>query len=414
MAEFGMVIVGAGEAGARAAVELRTHGWTGPVTLIGEEKRAPYERPPLSKDCLVTEEEPSTVDIINHRKLAQLDVNFLSGSVVTEIDRNNQSLILGDGQQIRYERLLLATGSRPRRLSIEGSDLLSLLYLRTFADAIKIRTQLEPGKHVAVIGGGFIGLEVAASAIKRGCSVTLVEAGPRILTRGVPEEIAYMVEARHSEAGVVFKLGVGIKSIETSDEGHVIALSDGTFVHCDTVIAGIGAIPETSLAAQCGLEIENGIRVSEKLATSDPNIFAAGDCCSFPHPLYGGKRIRLEAWRNAQDQGTHAARSMLDSIESYAAVPWFWSDQYEQNLQVIGLVDCGEKTIIRDLGKNGKLFFHLSTDGRLVAASGIGAASITKDIRIAEILIEKQVKVESSDLENPKVKLKGLLRLQNI
>jgi 3-phenylpropionate/trans-cinnamate dioxygenase ferredoxin reductase subunit len=387
------------------------NGWTGSITLIGEEKQNPYERPPLSKDCLVSKEEPVTVNIIDREKLMQNQINFLSGSLVTEIDRNNQSVIFSDGRQICYERLLIATGARPRTLTIEDSDLSSILYLRTFADAIKIRTQLQSGKHVAVIGGGFIGLEVAASAIKRGCSVTLVEVGPRILTRGVPEEIARIVEDRHREAGVIFKLGAGIKSIETSDEGHVINLADGTFVQCDTVIAGIGAIPETSLAAQCGLEIENGVRVSETLATSDPNIFAAGDCCSFPHHLYDGKRIRLEAWRNAQDQGMHAARCMLGSVDPYASVPWFWSDQYEQNLQVTGLVDCGEKTVIRDLGKKGKLFFHLSTNGRLMAASGVGAASIAKDIRIAEMLIEKLVKLNPSDLENPKVKLRALLKV---
>lgn len=411
MIERGMVIIGAGEAGTRAAVELRINGWTGPITLIGEEKQNPYERPPLSKDCLISKEEAVTVNIIDSEKLMQNQINFLSGSLVTEIDRNNQSVIFADGRQIYYERLLIATGARPRTLMIEESDLSSVLYLRTFADAIKIRTQLQSDKRVAVIGGGFIGLEVAASAIKRGCAVTLVEVGPRILTRGVPEEIARIVEDRHREAGVVFKLGAGIKSIEASDEGHVINLADGTSVQCDTVIAGIGAIPETSLAVQCGLEIENGIRVSETLATSDPNIFAAGDCCSFPHPLYDGKRIRLEAWRNAQDQGMHVARSMLGAVEPYTAVPWFWSDQYEQNLQVTGLVDCGEKTITRDLGEKGKLFFHLSADGRLMAASGIGTAVIAKDIRIAEMLIEKLTHIDPIDLKNPKMKLKNFLNV---
>lgn len=414
MNEIGMVIIGAGEAGVRAAVELRTQGWTGPITLIGEEKRSPYERPPLSKDCLVIEGEPSTVDIINHDKLVQHDVNFLIGGAVTEIDRSNQSVILADGQRIPYKRLLLATGARPRKLSIEGSNLSGLLYLRTFSDALKIRTQLQPGKHIVVIGGGFIGLEVAASAIKRGCSVTLVEVGPRILMRGVPEEIAQIVENRHCEAGVTFKFGTGIQSIETSNDEYTIVLADGTSIQCDTVIAGIGAIPETTLAAQCGLEIENGICVSEALQTSDPNIFAAGDCCSFPHPLYDGKRIRLEAWRNAKDQGTHVAQNMLGATEPYAAVPWFWSDQYDLTLQVTGLPDCGEKVVTRDLGESGKLFFHLSADNRLVAASGIGMPSIAKDIRIAEMLIEKQVKLEPGDLENPKVKLKGMLKLLNV
>ncbi|MFP3126023.1 FAD-dependent oxidoreductase [Ectobacillus funiculus] len=411
MSKYGMVIVGAGEAGARAAIELRTQGWTGSITLIGEEKKAPYERPPLSKDCLLTEGEPSPSTILNQEQLAQYNIEFLSGSTVVEIDRSNHIVVLNNGQQIGYERLLLTTGARPRKLSLEGSEVPNILYLRTFADALALRSQLHTGKHVVIIGGGFIGLEVAASAIQRGCLVTLVEVAPRILMRGVPEEIAHMVEARHREAGVAFKLGVGISSIETTNDGQVIALADGTSIQCDMIVAGIGAIPETSLAAQCGLEIENGVRVNELLQTSDPHIFAAGDCCSFPHSLYDGKRIRLEAWRNAQDQGIHAARNMLGAADTYAAVPWFWSDQYDVTLQVTGLPDQGERTVIRDLRENGKLFFHFSLDGKLVAASGMGTAAIAKDIRIAEMLIEKKGTLDLEAFEKPEVKLKSLLKV---
>jgi 3-phenylpropionate/trans-cinnamate dioxygenase ferredoxin reductase subunit len=405
MTERGMVIVGAGEAGTRAAVELRLQGWTGLITLIGEENQVPYERPPLSKDCLTTCGEATPVNIINDEILLQHDINFVSGSVVKEIDRIHQFVILTDGMQIPYERLLLATGARPRKLPVKGSDQGNVLYLRTFADALKLRSKLKPGQQVAVIGGGFIGLEVAASAIKTGCSVTLIEVGSRILTRGVPAEIAQIVEARHRNAGVDFKFGVGIKKIEASNDRLSIFLEDGSFIDCDTIVVGIGAVPETTLASQCGLMIENGINVNEMLATCDPNIFAAGDCCSFPHSLYDRKRIRLEAWRNAQEQGTHAARNMLNAGVAYSVVPWFWSDQYDLNLQVTGLVDYGEKTVIRD---------HLTEGGKLVAASGIGAASIAKDIRIAEKLIEKGVSPDPSDLKNPAVKLKGMLKLQSV
>lgn len=407
---FGMVIVGAGEAGTRAAVELRTQGWSGPITLIGEEKRAPYELPPLSKGILLAETEPSPVFILNNEKLLEYDIRFLSGSTTTKIDRAGHTINLADGQQIGYERLLLATGARPRKLSLEGSDCSNLLYLRTFADALSLRERLCPGKHIAVIGGGFIGLEVAASAIKRGCSVTLIEVGPRILMRGVPKEIADIVETRHREAGVVFKIGVAIERIEGTGHGNTIALADGTRISCDAIVVGIGAVPETSLAAGCGLEIENGVRADERLTTSDPDIFTIGDCCSFPHPLYEGRRIRLEAWRNAQDQGMHVVQNMLGAAEAYTALPWFWSDQYEQTLQVTGLTDCGEITVNRDLGDVGKLYFHLSSDGRLLAASGIGpGTSISKDIRLAEMLIQKQVKLDPNALARPDVKLKSLL-----
>jgi 3-phenylpropionate/trans-cinnamate dioxygenase ferredoxin reductase subunit len=385
-------------------------GWEGSIILIGDEENAPYERPPLSKDCLLAEEEPSPAFILDQEQLIQYNIEFLSRSPVIEIDRDRQTVKLTSGEEISYERLLLATGARPRKLFLEGCDVSNVLYLRTFADALTIRSQLHQGTRVAIIGGGFIGLEVAASAIQRGCLVTLIEVASRILMRGVPQEIARVVENRHREAGVIFKLGVGIARIEATSEGQMISLVDGTTVFCDLIIAGIGAVPETTLAAQCGLEIENGVRVNELLQTSDPHIFAAGDCCSFPHPIYGGKRIRLESWRNARDQGIHAARNMLGADEPYTSVPWFWSDQYDLSLQVTGLPNEGEKTVMRDLGDDGKLFFHFTTDGKLVAASGIGTAAIAKDIRIAEMLIEKQVVLDLEAFARPEVKLKSLLK----
>lgn len=242
------------------------------------------------------------------------------------------------------------------------------------------------------------------------CTVTLIEQGSRILLRGVPKEIADIVEARHRDAGVDFRFDVSIDRIENSGDRQSITLADGTLLSCDSIIIGIGAIPETSLAAKCGLEIENGVRVDEMLRTSDPNIFAAGDCCSFPHSLYANKRIRLEAWRNAQDQGSLVARNMLGAEEPYTTVPWFWTDQYEQTLQVIGLPDHGDITLSPDIGEVGKFFFHLTNDGRLVAASAVGSISkIAKNIRLAEMLIHQQARPNLDALANPTLKLKTLL-----
>jgi 3-phenylpropionate/trans-cinnamate dioxygenase ferredoxin reductase component len=410
MTESRMVIIGSGEAGARAAVELRTQGWSGPITLIGEERLAPYERPPLSKRLLFTEEEPSPVFILDNEKLEEYDIDLLSGSSAVGIDRNNCTVQLDNGREIKYHRLLLATGARARKLTLKGSETAKLFYLRTFSDALTLRENLKPGHHIAIIGGGFIGLEAAASAIEKGCSVTLIEHGLRILMRVVPKEIADIVEARHLAAGVEFKFGVSIEKIDNNVDGQTITLGDGTLVHCDSIIVGIGAIPETSLAADCGLEIENGIRVDESLRTSDPYIFAAGDCCSFPHRLYDGRRIRVEAWRNAQDQGIQAARNMLGFNEPFEVVPWFWSDQYDLTLYVTGLPISGEKTVIRDLGDAGQLFFHFTEDGKLAAASGIGTTAISKEVRIAEMLIEKQKILDFMLFERPDVKLKSLLK----
>ncbi|MFC5650605.1 NAD(P)/FAD-dependent oxidoreductase [Paenibacillus solisilvae] len=407
----GMVIIGAGEAGTRAALELRELGWKGAITLIGDEKRSPYERPPLSKSYLTSQEAREPATIVNVDTLRERGIQFLTGDAAVRIDRDRHEVELASGSRISYERLLLATGARPRQLQTGGSGDGRLLYLRRIEDAAAIREKLVPGNCIAVIGGGFIGLETAAAAIERGCRVTLIEAAPRILIRGVPEAVAAMVEKRHRAAGVEFRTGVGISTVEVDGEGVAVILADSSRIAADAVIAGIGAVPETSLAESCGLDTDNGIKVDERLGTSDSHIFAAGDCCSFPHPLYDGKRIRLEAWRNAKDQGQHAAGSMLGKTNPYDVVPWFWSDQYEMTLQVSGLADATVSMIERDHGESAKLFFHLDADGRLIAASGMDpGGGISKEIRLAEMLIEKRAKPDPAALANPTVRLKALLR----
>jgi 3-phenylpropionate/trans-cinnamate dioxygenase ferredoxin reductase subunit len=406
----GMVIVGAGEAGARAAVELRDQGWSGAITLIGKEVQPPYERPPLSKYVLTTDEAPEIKTILNDEQLANQQIQSILGIPVHKIDSVNHQVHLVNGDSIGYERLLLATGANPRRLMLNGEEPNGALYLRTYTDALDIRAHLQPNKHIVIIGAGFIGLEVAASARTRGCEVTVIEVGPRILMRGVPVEIAEVIDARHRQAGVNFKLGVGIKHIERRTDQYQITLADETEVKCDTLIIGIGAVPETKLAEVSGLHLENGIAVNEQLITSDPDIFAAGDCCSFPHPLYGGKRIRLEAWRNAQDQATHAAINMLGAQEAYRVVPWFWSDQYDLTLQVAGLSDAGTTTVKRGQDNGDAIYFHLTDQGRILAASAVGSPAIAKDIRLSEMLIEKHAIVDPQQLADPSVKLKSILQ----
>jgi 3-phenylpropionate/trans-cinnamate dioxygenase ferredoxin reductase component len=326
---------------------------------------------------------------------------------VRAIDRAGHCITLADGRVLRYARLLLATGSAPRRLQLPGAQ--SVLYLRKFDDALVLRSRLRSGGRLVVIGGGFIGLELAASARARGVEVTLVELAPRLLTRGVSSDMAERIAAKHRDAGVDLRVGIGLAAIETEEEGHSVALSDGARIQCDAVVAGIGAAPETRLAERAGLTIENGIRVDAQLRTDDPDIYAAGDCCSFPHPLYSDRRIRLEAWRNAQDQANLAARNLAGGQESHKAVPWFWSDQYDHTLHIAGLVDEGRTTIVRDLG-DATLAFHLADDGRLVAASGFGPISkVAKDIRLAEMLIARQARPAAAALAAPDVKLKSLL-----
>ena len=309
----------------------------------------------------VSEPEPAT--IMTEEQLAAHGIRHLSGAMVTEIDRDGSSVLLDDGSRIPYAKLLLATGARPRKLSTPGAEAASVLYLRTFADALAMRAYLKPGIRLVVIGGGFIGLEIAASALDRGCSVTVVEMAPRILGRAVPAEVASIVAEAHAAAGIRQIVGVGLARVEA----RCVVLADGTRLDCDVIIAGIGAIPETALAEKAGLAIENGVRVNGRLQTDDPDIFAAGDCCAFPHPVFGGRRLRLEAWRNAQDQGNHVARAMLGETADFDAVPWFWSDQHDQTLQIAGLPDEGDTTVARDLGGT-TLYCHLKAGGWLAPA----------------------------------------------
>jgi 3-phenylpropionate/trans-cinnamate dioxygenase ferredoxin reductase subunit len=238
----------------------------------------------------------------------------------------------------------------------------------------------------------------------------VIEAAPRILMRGVPAEIADFVAQRHRAAGAELAVGVGIASIGRSGDSHTVALADGRTIEADCVIAGVGAAPDVSLAAAAGLALDNGVAVDGRLRTSDPAIYAAGDCASFPHPFYGGRRIRLEAWRNAFDQGAFVARSMLGAPDDYRAIPWFWSDQHDITLQIAGLADEGRETVTRDLGDGALMMLHLDAERRLAAVSAVGPlARIGKEARLAEMLIARRIPLDPQALASPAVKLKALL-----
>lgn len=406
----GMVIVGAGECGGRAALALRDSGYDGAITLIGDEPHLPYERPPLSKDILTGDDPPSPKWVGPQGGFSAAGIDCITDRAVVAVDRLAKTVRLADGAQLPYARLLLATGATPRRLPLAPAMSERVLYLRSFADALRIRDHLQAGKHIAIIGGGFIGLELAASARRRGAAVTLIEALPRILMRGVPEQIAAVVVERHLAEGMRLACGRDVQSIAEEVGRVVIRLADGERVEADCVVIGIGAAPVTALAGSAGLAIDNGVAVDAMLQTSDPDIFAAGDCCSFPLATYGGRRVRLESWRNAQDQGALAARNMLGAGEAVSAVPWFWSDQHDLTLQVAGLAEGAANTVRRDLGDGAFILFHLAADGRLLAASGIGPGNtVARDIRLAEMLIARGARPLPEQLAAPDVRLKTLL-----
>lgn len=405
----GMVIIGAGECGGRAAFALRDSGYRGRVILIGTEEHLPYERPPLSKQAMISDEHPVPRTIAAQKLFADRHISFLGKSTVCAIDPASRSVALEDGRSIPYDRLLLATGAVPRSLPLAAGSR-HCVTLRSFDDALAIRAKFQPRARIVIVGGGFIGLELAASARKRGADVTVLEAQSRIMMRGVPEEIAEIIAARHAQEGVTIRCNTGISAILDNNQGVRITLSNGEIIEAELAVIGIGATPVTTLAEAAGLDTGNGIIVNECLQTSDPDIYAAGDCCAFPLGLYGGRRVRLEAWRNAQEQGALAARNMLGAQEPHRSVPWFWSDQYELGLQVTGLIDEGTSIIRRDLDDQAFILFHLAKDGRLMAASGIGPGNmVAKDIRLAEMLIARHARPEPAQLSASGVKLKSLL-----
>jgi len=406
MSDF--VIIGAGECGARAASALREKGFDGNITLIGAEPHLPYERPPLSKQVLV--EGAGAKYIVPSEHYAQADITLLQGRTAAHIHRADHTLTLDDGSTLHYDKLLLATGARARPLP--GTAFSErVLALRTYDDTLRLRTHLQPGRHLAVIGGGLIGLEAAASARTLGAQVTVLESQPRLLARGVPAEIASVLARRHAAEGVNVLCNINVSAVNVGPDGVLIVLADGRELRADALLVGIGAVPVIDLAQAAGLDIDNGIAVDATLRTHDTAIWAAGDCASYPLPLYGNRRVRLESWRNAQEQGALAAANMLGANAPISSVPWFWSDQYDLSLHAAGLLEGTDSTVHRDIGEDALLLFHLAADGRLLAASGIGPGNrIARDIRLAEKLIAAHARPDPEALADSAVGLKTLLR----
>ena len=405
MADAGMVIIGAGKAGARAVVGLREHGWPGEITLIGDEVFPPYDRPPLSKAQIVEAGEPQPILLLDEPTMASLKATWRGGVAATAIDREAHEVALADGSRVPYRKLLIATGARPRRLTIAGAE--RVMLLRDFPDTLALRRAFTGSARIAVIGGGFIGLELASSAAKLGCRVAVIEAQPRILLRGVPEEIAGVVAARHREAGVEIITGAKIAEIAADS----VILADGRRIAADILIAGIGAAPATELGEAAGLAMDNGIACDDHMRTSDPDIYASGDCCSFPHPVFGGRRLRMEAWRSAQDQAAVATANMAGGDRRFEAVPWFWSDQYDLNLQISGLPDEGRRAVRRPLKDGAFILCHIRDDGTLVGASGVGRGNlIARDVKLLELLIGKKARPDEASLADSEFQLRTLLK----
>jgi 3-phenylpropionate/trans-cinnamate dioxygenase ferredoxin reductase component len=402
------LIVGASLAGAKAAETLRAEGFDGPLVMIGSESELPYERPPLSKAYLQGKADRDSIFVHPRDWYADADIDLRLGTTATGIDRAAHQVSLSDGTRAGYAKLLLTTGSSPRRLAVPGSDLDGVLYLRTVADSERIRTAIGEASRVAVIGAGWIGLEVAAAAREAGDGVAVVETAELPLLRVLGREVAQVFADLHRDHGVDLRFGASVAEI-TGSGGRVngVRLGDGSQVEADAVIVGIGITPNVQLAEAAGLDVANGITVDAQLRSSDPEIYAAGDVASAFHPLLG-KHIRVEHWANALNQPQTAAKAMLGQAVSYDRVPYFFTDQYDLGMEYSGYVEPGgyREVVFRgNVPGREFLAFWLADDGRVLAGMNVNIWDATDAI---QALVRAGRPVDKAALSDSAVPLESL------
>ena len=392
----GIIIVGAGECGVNAAFSLRKLGYGGQITLIGDEPHLPYERPPLSKSLSVV---PKPIRESGAYEAAGIEL--VLGRAVAEIHQNTRAVELDNQQKLNFSKLLIATGARSRVFP----GMKNTRAFRTLDDAQDILASIRCDTNLVIVGGGFIGLELAALASTSSASVTIFEAGDRVMARAVPPTISEFVSSRHLKEGVRFVYGATISTILESE----VVCKDGVSYPYDVVVAGIGSEPNVGLAVSASLTVDNGIVVDSFFQTSHQDIFAAGDCCSFPHQ---GEMVRLESWKAAQEQGHRVAENMLGMGRPYDQVPWLWSDQYDLTLQVVGFMPSNGRSVTRPLEKaEGFIECFLDSNGSLKYAAGVGHGNgIAKEMRLLEVMIAKGAVPNSAQLTDPETNLKTLLR----
>jgi len=403
----GVVVIGAGQAGGRAVEALRAQGFAGHVTLIGDEDELPYERPSLSKEMLHGHAEEQIAWVQKPEFYAAKNITLRPATRAVAIDRAARRVALANGETLHYGALILATGARVRELQVPGADASICHYLRTLADSRALRARLIGGARVVVIGAGFIGLEAAAAAVRRGCDVTVIEAGALPLGRVAPAQIGAYYRDLHAAEGVKFIFNARLEEIRRSGEALKISVGTDT-IRADMLIVGIGVIPNAELAAEAGLAVERGIVVDEYGMTTDPCIFAAGDVARHFNPIFG-RHILLESWQNAQNQAIAIAKNLSSegAATPYAELPWFWSDQYDVNLQMFGLAEPGGTFVTRgDTTQKSWMLFQLQDD-RMTCAIGINAA---RELRAARELISLGAPVRPEILAESGLALAELAR----
>jgi len=398
-----IVIVGAGQAGGWAAATLRDRGYAGRVVLLGDEPHAPYERPPLSKAVLGGQAPPESTELFSAQRLAQLDIEFQPGVSATRLRLRERRVDTSDGGALGYDKLILCMGGKPLVPALPGVDSAGVHVLRTRDDALRLRASLGPGKHLVIVGGGWIGLEVAATARQTGSTVTVLEQAPRLCARSMQPGVSAHLAALHAAHGVDIRVNAGLRTVQAQADGKTVAeLADGTRIAADAVVLGVGLQPNDALAREAGIACERGVLVDEYCRTSAEDVYAAGDVAVSAHAAAGG-RIRLESWQNAQDQGTAAALSALGEAAPYVPTGAVWSEQYDAMVQIVGFPALAACEVLRPQA-DGRALLSMALDagGRLVAAVAVDAA---RDLRQLRKWIAQGAVLDPALLQRPDVPL---------
>ena len=397
------VVVGGGLAGAKAVEALRDKGFEGQLVLFAAERHLPYERPPLSKAYLKTGEKLEDAFVHDQRWYDEHHIELHLGTTIAAVDGGAHEVVTESGERQGYSRLLLATGSSPRRLSLPGADLDGVLYLRTIEDSDRLRAVFQPGRKVVFIGGGWIGLEAASAARDAGADVTVLEALELPLVRVLGPEVAQVFADLHRAHGVDLRTSVQVAGVEGGDDGSVAAvlLADGTRLAADAVVVGIGAVPNLDLAARAGVAVDNGVLDDAQGRTSDPDVFAAGDIANHELPVLG-RRVRVEHWATALNQPAAVAAGMLDQVGAYDELPYFYTDQYDLGMEYIGLGGPDDEVVLRgDLARREFIAFWLR-EGRVVAGMNVNVWDVIDDIKA---IIRAGAEVDRTGLADPGVPL---------
>lgn len=396
-----VVVIGAGQAGCELGFSLRQQGFAGRIVLVGDEPSLPYRRPPLSKAFLAGEVEAASLLIRSAESYAKQNIECLMGRRVIATDRTARSVQLDDGAALAYTHLVFATGGRPRALPLPGGDAPNVHSIRSIADVERLKAGFRAGQRMVVIGGGYIGLEAAAVGIKAGLDVTVLEAQPRLLARVAVPLMSEFYAAAHRKRGVKVLTGVGIVALEGEGLVEVVVLADGQRLPADLVIVGIGIVPNTELAQAAGLAVDNGIVVDAHARTADPAIFAIGDCAHHDH-VFLGRRLRLESVPHAMEHARTAAAAIVGQAKPYEAVPWFWSDQFDLKLQMVGLSEGHDQIVVRGTPESENFCVFYLKDGVVLSADAVNRP---KEFSVAKQLVAQRARVEAGQLADETIPL---------